>query len=164
MVETITLSEQKSLFDVGLNFKDNSNEERFVDEIRLRLDKLFWKSLPRHGFMYDENENLKFTNISLSLKCDRRLKKNGKIEYVLFRGFSYETIDDLFEDEIPFNKIEELEASFENEKESFDAERRLPQDVMFDGHRYCWRFSKNDDGTIEFIEKWVPDTICNTSQ
>jgi hypothetical protein len=154
---TMSIAEQKSLFDLNLKMVDAPQNEQFVDDIRERLNKMEWLSLPRHTFSYDENDNLKFAYVSLSMKCDRRIKKNGKIEYLLLRNFYYDSIDDLLDDEITFNKIEELEQMFLNEKESFESERLLPKDVLFDGHRYCWRFEIHNDGTVEFVEKWVPE-------
>lgn len=139
------MEKQNSLFDIGLKFSHGRTTEDFTDELGKRLNELRWDSTPRHGFIYDEYGSRKLSDITISLKCSRRTKKNGKTELVLERGFTYSGIDDVFEDEIPCQKIEELESLFNGEKESFEAERALPKDVLFDGRRYCWKFTKNED-------------------
>jgi hypothetical protein len=148
-------AEQKSLFELNLKMVDTPAED-IIDEERIKLNSMSWQSLPRQTFSYNQNDNLIFDYVALSIRCERQFKKNGKTEYLLIRGFRYKSIDELFEQEIPFDKIKELESAFRVEKDSFEAERLLPKDVLFDGHRYCWKFEKHEDGTIEFTDKWFP--------
>jgi hypothetical protein len=159
----MSIAEQKSLFDLNLKMVDATANEQFVDDVRAKLNKMVWQSLPRHTFFYDEDNNRKLEYTSITLRCDRRLKKNGKTEYLILRSHQYNSIDEIIEDEIVCSKIEELEQSFENEKDNFEAERLLPKDVLFDGQRYCWRFEKAEHGTIEFVEKWFAPNKDNSA-
>jgi len=77
--------------------------------------------------------------------------------FVLLRSLKYESIDDCFDDEIPCKNVEELERMFESEKESFEWERSLPEDVLFDAEGIAGNSVKNDDDTIDFSEKWMPE-------
>jgi len=150
------VNEQKSLFDLGLQYRQANSSEEFIDGEKKRLNELSWLSLPRQGFFYDENDKTRLALVTMELKCFRRIKKKGQKELVLSRGIKYDSIDEYFTDEIPCKTIDELENIFESEKHDFEIERLLPPDVLFDGRRYFLKFEKNDDGTIGFTEKWFP--------
>ena len=150
---------QQNLFDLGLKFTGEAGTEDFVDSAAERLKKLVWSSMPRQAFCYDEDDNRKLTLLSVELKGVRRLKKNGKFEFALQRNWGYSGLEECIEDEVVCKDIEGLECMFENEKWDFEQQALLPEDVLFDGRRYFWKFRKNDDNTIEFVEKWLPETV-----
>jgi len=148
---------QKNLFDLDLKFSGRSGVEVFADSSAERLKRLVWSSGSRQDFYYDDLDNRRLALVSLVLKGLRRLKKNGRFEFVLERRWSYSGLEECIDDEVCCSKIEDLEGLFEDEKSSFEVLRALPSDVLFDGRRYCWRFRKNDDGAVVFIEKWLPE-------
>jgi hypothetical protein len=150
---------QINLFDMGLKTAQKSEAEDFTDTAAETLKKLSWYSERMQTFYYDELENMKLTSVRLKLKGIRRLKKDGKFEFALERSWFYSGLEECIEDEIKFGKIEELEELFEDEKYSFEQLRKLPEDVLFDGRRYFWKFQKTQDGTIYFAEKWMPQII-----
>lgn len=154
---------QINLFDMGLKTSEKTGTEDFVDSAAEKLKSLEWHSELAQAFYYDEQDNRKLTLVTLELKAIRRLKKNGKFEFVLQRYWHYSRLEECIEDEVLSNKIDDLESLFEDEKYSFKQQRKLPNDVLFDGRRYLWKFKKNEDGTIYFIEKWMPEIKDDTN-
>ena len=144
---------QKSLFDMDLKTISTGTEE-FKDSAGERLDKLNWKSELTKTFSYNENEDRIKIMIVTYLKGIRKINKKGKFEFYLLRDNFCATIDDLFADEIKCKDIKELEDFFEGEKQHAIWMSKLPDDVLFDNHRYCWKF-KEADGKVKFIEKWI---------
>jgi hypothetical protein len=150
-------SDQKSLFDIGLQYKDADHDEEFIDEEKKLLNAICWQSLPRQTFYYDNDNNMKLTTVSVNLCASRRVDIKGKVHYFLERNWKYSGLAELICDEIDVWGIKDLESCLEDEKWLFEKELNLPQDVLFDGHRYFRKFEKNPDGTIRFLEKWYPE-------
>ena len=150
-------TDQKSLFDLNLKMVEPSSVSEFIDEVRQRLDKLVWYSEPRQTFYYDDNNRMKLTSLAFNLKGVRRVDKKGKSLFFLQRYWHYSGLEECIEDEIPVGSINDLESCFEDERWESDTCRNLPHDVLFDGHRYCWKFIKRENGTIIFTEKWCPE-------
>lgn len=147
---------QISLFDSGLKFKEGKALDEFKDETRERLDNLQWESPEKQTFAYNDDGDMFLTKMRLKLEGIRRLGKKGKFEFLLERHFRYSHLEEVIEDEIPCKRIQDLEACFQGEQILFESDLELPENVLFDGHRYCWRFRKNEDGTISFTEKVIP--------
>jgi len=149
--------QQVSLFDIDLKFKKGNSLEDFKDEAKDKLDKLEWHSPEKQTFFYSEPGNKKLSLLTLDLKGIRRINKKKKFEFVLLRHWHYSGLEECIDDEVKAKTIEDLEKCFENEISLFKSDLYLPEDVLFDGRRYCWKFEKREDGTIEFIEKWLPE-------
>jgi hypothetical protein len=113
-----------------------------------------WNSEPMQTFYYDDHGRMKLTTLALNLHPARRFDKKGKPIFFLERYWHYLGLEESIADEFPVYGINDLESCVNDEKYLFEQQRLLPADVLFDGHRYFWRFEKVEDGTIEFIEKW----------
>lgn len=145
---------QIGLFDMGLEASTKTGAENFIDSAGERLAKLEWHSESRKGLYYDELDYRKLCSLTVELKGIRKLDKKGKFKFYLERYWHYSELEEIIADEVSCKNIDELEKVFESEKDNFECLRSLPDDVLFDGRRYCWKFEVND-GIIYFTEKWL---------
>jgi len=146
---------QKNLFDMNLKFESRQGLMDFKDAARHILDRLTWVSPEAKDWTYDDEWNMKLCRKTLSLKGTRRLNKKIKFDFILLRYFRYSHLEEPIEDEIKCKSLDELVQLFENEKGTFMWLKGLPDDVLWDWHRYCWKFRVNNEGNIVFIEKWI---------
>lgn len=155
-------------FKKGVDFKGRSNlstmnlksskkniMDEFKDESLERINKLVWNSPKKQTFCYDDNGDMKLTTLKLNLKGARRLNKKGKFDFVLEREWDYDGIEEKIIDDVLCHKLPDLESCFNDEIFMFESDLTLPKDVLFDGHRYCWKF-KEVKGKIRLLEKWLP--------
>jgi len=148
---------QIGLFDMGLETSTETGTENFIDSAGKRLAKLKWHSESRKDFYYDEADYRKLCSLKVEFKGIRvpDKKTKGRSKFSLERYWQYSNLEEIIADEVQCKDIDELEKVFEAEKENFETLRNLPDDVLFDGRRYCWKF-KEYDGKVYFTDKWLP--------
>lgn len=122
-----------------------------------RLAKLKWLSESRKDFYYGELDYRKLCSLTVEFKGIRTpdKKNKGKFKFYLERYWHYSNLEEIIADEVLCKDIDELEKVFETEKDNFECLKNLPDDVLFDGRRYCWKFEVRYD-KVCFVEKWLP--------
>jgi hypothetical protein len=141
---------QSNLLDLGLNFE--RRDIPFEDELATRLERLAWQSEPFNSFMYDEDDEPVLVKSTLHLRALRTFGKKGTPHLYLARQLRCSSIEEPIDDIIACKDISELEQIFETEKDQ--VEFGIANKVMFDGHRYWWRW-KEEDGKVIFTERFI---------
>jgi len=140
---------QKNLFDLELKFA--ATDIPFEDELSTRLQRLAWQSTPFDNWTYDDNDDAVLIKATLHLRAVRTFPKKGAPRLYLERWLQCSHLDEPLNDLIQAADTSELEQLFETEKDQ--VEFSITNQVMFDGHRYWWKW-REQDGKVIFTERF----------